>query len=327
MLSPESMPSPALSATGYSRRREAALAYLYILPAAAVLLVFRLYPVANSLYISFHKWFIAKDSFIGWENYRELLGDAKFWLAWRVTIYYVLASVPLTLAIALVMAVILFRKLPLRGLYRTLYFIPYVTSLVAAAMVWRWIFDSQWGILNYVITGLGGPRIAWFLEPRGIFQQWALARGITLPDWAVGPSLALLAVSGMSIWHYVGYDIVIYLAGLGNIPAELYEAARIDGADERQIFWRITLPLLSPTTFFLSIMSTIGAFRSFNQFYVMTAGGPLGTTRTVAYFIFETFFDKTNVGYATAAAVVLFLAILALTIFQLRFGGRHVTYQ
>lgn len=328
MPSPESALSPALHAAGVKKRqwREALLGYLYILPAAGVLLAFRLYPVGNALYISLFKWGIKQEAFLGLENYSKLLNDPDFWLSWRVTIFYVLATVPFTMFLALVLAVILFQKIALRGLYRTLYFIPYVTSLVAAAMVWKWIFNKQWGVLNFIITSFGGQPLGWLQDPRGIVQQMAGGAEWASSPWVAGPSLALIAVSMMSIWHFVGYDIVIYLAGLGNISTEMYEAARIDGADEWQVFWRITLPLLSPTTFFLMIISTIGAFRSFNQFYVMTAGGPLGSTTTVAYFIFQNFYEFTKVGYATAGAILLFVAILVMTAFQMRFS-RQVTYQ
>jgi multiple sugar transport system permease protein len=328
MASLQRAQSPALAATGRlkGRWRDTALAYLYILPAAVVLLAFRLYPVGNAIYISFHKWGIKQEAFVGLENYRRLLADPSFWQAWRVTVFYVLVTVPFTMFLALVLAVILYQKIALRGLYRTLYFIPYVTSLVAAAMVWKWIFNKQWGVLNFFITKLGGEPLGWLLEPRGIVQLLTAGSGWRPSPWLAGPSLALIAVSMMSIWHFLGYDIVIYLAGLGNISSELYEAARIDGANEWHIFWRITLPLLSPTTFFLLIISTIGAFRSFNQFYVMTSGGPLGTTTTVAYFVFQNFYQFTKVGYASGAAVLLFVAILIMTILQLRFG-RQVTYQ
>jgi ABC-type sugar transport system permease subunit len=169
--------------------------------------------------------------------------------------------------------------------------------------------------------------VKWLQEPRGLLLYVGQRWGIQVPPWAQGPSMALIAVSIVSIWHLMGYDVVIYLAGLGNVPSELYEAARIDGASESQLFWRITFPMLSPTTYFLTIVSTIGAFRAFTLFYIMTGGGPLRTTTSVSYFVFDRFWNAQRAGYASAAAFVLFGMILLLTLIQQRIIGRNVTYQ
>jgi multiple sugar transport system permease protein len=169
--------------------------------------------------------------------------------------------------------------------------------------------------------------IKWLQEPRGIILYLGQRLGFDPPKWLWGPSMALIAVSVVSIWHFLGYDVVIYLAGLGNVPPELYEVARIDGASEGQAFRHITLPLLSPTNFFLVIISTIGAFRAFTLFYVMTGGGPLRTTTSVAYFIFDRFWNAARVGYASAAAFVLFGMILVMTLIQQKALGERVTYQ
>ncbi len=393
-----------LRSVGLSRLRwrEALSAYVFILPAFLVLVVFRLYPVASAFYISLHKWGIIKEYYVALQNYIALFTDPDFGQSFTVTLFYVIATVPFTMAISLLFAYLLFQKIRFRSFFRTLFFLPYVTSLVPAAIAWEWIFNYQAGILNFVLKNIGGflsrlliflgrePQIyfwiglaalwlaylvisrrrrsvvatailcffaagllalgllfrtspvalevvsrelagffpvKWLQEPRGIILYLGQRWGFQPPPWAHGPSMALIAVSIVSIWHFLGYDVVIYLAGLSNIPTEFYEAARIDGANEGQLFWKITLPLLSPTTYFLLIISTIGAFRAFTLFFVMTGGGPLNTTTSVAYFVFDRFWNAIRAGYASAAAFVLLLIILVLTIIQQRALGRYVTYQ
>jgi ABC-type sugar transport system permease subunit len=169
--------------------------------------------------------------------------------------------------------------------------------------------------------------VRWLQEPRGILLYLGRKWGFSVEPWMQGPSMALIAVSFVSMWHFIGYDMVIYMAGLYNVPPDLYEAARIDGANEGDVFWKITFPLLSPTTFFLLVISTIGAFRSFTMFYVLTAGGPLRTTMSVTYLIYDKFYTATRWGYASAIAFVLFAIILVMTLINQRLAGRHVVYQ
>lgn len=324
---------PALRAgrpTGRGRFwRDTGLAYLYLLPAFAVILVFHLLPVFYAFWVSLHTWGIAQGRFLGAANYERLLTDPQFLNALGVTVWFVLGTVPVEIAFALLIACLLFQPIRARGLYRTVYFLPYVTSAVAAAAVWTWIFNPQYGILNAALGALGVPAQKWLQEPSGVFELIAGAWGIALPDWAAGPSLALVAICIFTIWQGLGFDVVIFLAGLGNIARDLYEAGRIDGASERQLFRHITLPLLSPTTFFLIVIGTIRAFQSFNQVYVMSVdrrGGPLGTTELLTVFIYNTFYGSTRLGYASAAAFILFAIILLLTLIQLRYLGRRVEY-
>jgi len=382
--------------------REAVLGYLFIIPSFLIIVVFGLYPVLRAGYISLHEWSIVKGRFVGLLNYRNLFKASDFWQALQVTVFYVIATVPLTMMLSLVLAYLLFRPIRFRALFRSLYFLPYVTSMVPAAMVWQWIFNSQAGILNAMAGGIAkgiagflrlagqspgvyiwvllmaawivyvsvtaGRRTAfsvgfqlavagilllvgviflrspgalqetvkqletffpvrWLQEPRGIILFLGKKWGFTPPKWLQGPSMALIAVSIVSMWHFTGYDVVIYLAGLFNVPTELYEAARIDGATEGQIFWKITFPLLSPTTFFLLIISTIGAFRSFTMFYVLTSGGPLKTTTSVTYLVYDKFYNDAKWGYASAIAFVLFGIILVMTLLNQRLAGRRVFYQ
>jgi multiple sugar transport system permease protein len=242
------------------------------------------------------------------------------------TFTYVLITVPIEIGLAMVLAYILFKKMRGRGVYRTLYYLPYITSVVAAAVVFDWLFHAQYGLVNQLIGYVGiGPQ-QWLEEPDGVFSLIASGIGVRLPDWAAGPSLALVVVAIFTIWHFVGYQVVIFLAGLSNISPEYYEAARLDGANERQIFTKITFPLLSPTTFFVFTVASIGALRSFESIYILTNGGPLDTTRVVTMLIFRTFFQQGQIGLGAALAFILTVIILVFTLIQFRVLGRRVQY-
>src|SRR2546427_9851179 len=220
-----------------------------------------------------------------------------------------------------------------RGISRTVYYLPSVTSFVAAAAVCFCVFHPTYGPVTDLIGIFGiGPQ-RWLDEPSGIFEIAASAFGVALPTWLAGPSLALVVISLVTIWHYLGYQIVIFLAGLSNISNEYYEAARLDGASERQIFTRITLPLLSPTTFFVFTVASIGVLRSFDSVYVLTTGGspngfggPLDTTRTVTLLVFKTAFQQAQFGLGAALAFILTVVILLFTLVQFRILGRRVNY-
>ncbi len=307
--------------------RQTGVAYLYLAPALILLTAFHFFPALYGFYISLWRWGIVKERFVGFENYIRLLTDEAFWQSLGVTIWFVLLVIPAEMVLGLLIAYLLFQPIRARGLYRTAYFVPYVTSTAAAAVVWRWIYNPNNGLLNGVLDRLHLPRGQWLQESSGILALLGQQVGITLPGWAAGPSVALVCIAAMSVWAYTGFYVVIYLAGLGNIPKELYEAARIDGANEWQVFHTITLPLLSPTTFFLLVVGTIGALQAFNQIYVMTGGGPLDTTRTVTMLIFKTFYQQTRVGYGSAMAFLLALFIVGLTVLNFRLAGRRVYYE
>lgn len=306
-------------------------AWLFLLPALAVLAVFKVFPALFAVWISLFKWDIIQGPFRGLENYSAYLwGDAtrseQFWRALSTTFTYLLITVPFEMAFALAVAFVLFQKMRGRTFYRTLYYLPYVTSTVAAAAVFSWIFHPQYGLANLLLGGIGIDRLEWLQEPDGIFEMIGAAFGITVPALLAGPSLALVAIAIFSIWHYLGFQIVIFLAGLGNIPAEYYEAARIDGASDRQIFTKITLPLLSPQIFFVFTIATIGVLRAFNEIYVMTNGGPLGTTTTLNMLVFRTFFQQGQLGLGSALGVILTVIILGFTLVQFRVLERRVVY-
>jgi len=316
------------------RRRlpiEAIQAWLFLLPAVVILGVFQIFPAIAAFYMSLFRWDVVQGSFRGLGNYTDWLYDNSirspdFWRALSTTFSYVIFTVPLEIALSLVLAYLLFQKMRGRGIYRTVYYLPYVTSFVAAAAVFFWVFHPQYGLVNDVIGIFGiGPQ-RWLDEPNGIFDLAASGFGITLPEWLAGPSLALVVLSLVTIWHYLGYQIVIFLAGLSNISQEFYEAARLDGANERQIFTKITLPLLSPTTFFVFTVASIGVLRSFDSVYVLTNGGPLDTTRTVTLLVFKTAFQQAQFGLGAALAFILTLVILLFTLIQFRVLGSRVNY-
>ena len=319
------------------RRRillEHAEAYLFILPAVLLVGIFDVLPSIAAFVMSLTRWGVVYERFAGFDNYQAILDPAgtrfaEFANSLGVTAWYVLLTVPVEMAIALVVAFVLYQGTVGRGMYRAVYFMPYITSVVAAALVFEWIFNSNFGILNWILSFAGVASQDWLREPTGIFQLIAGGAGIELPAILAGPSLALVAVSIFTVWHFIGFQTVIFLAGLTSISREYYEAARIDGAGGRQIFTKITLPLLSPSIFFVFIIATIGAMRAFSQIFVLTNGGPLDTTRTVSMLIFRTFFERTSsngIGLGAAMSFILVLIVVAITFVQFRVAGRKVFY-
>jgi len=298
-----------------------------------ILGVFQIFPAIAAFYMSLFKWDVVQGSFRGLGNYTDWLYDNSirspdFWRSLSTTFTFVIFTVPAEIALSLVLAYLLFQKMRGRGIYRTIYYLPYVTSFVAAAAIFFWVFHPTYGLVNDLVGVFGiGPQ-RWLDEPRGIFELAGSAIGATLPAWLAGPSLALVVLSLVTIWHFLGYQIVIFLAGLSNISNEYYEAARLDGASERQLFTKITLPLLSPTTFFVFTVASIGVLRSFDSVYVLTSGtgGPLDTTRTVTLLVFKTAFQQAQFGLGAALAFILTLVILLFTLIQFRVLGRRVNY-
>lgn len=320
--------------TSHQRRylRETLIAYLFLLPAGIIIFTFHLLPVLFAFYISIHRWILVQGKFLGLANFTKVFGDPNFWQSLLVTIYYVIGTVPLTIIFSLFVAYLLFQKIKGLSIYRTIFFLPYIVSSVAAGAVFTWIFNPRFGPVNMVLDAIGIGGQKWMLEPRGLFELMAGYFGVTLPAWAAGPSMALIAIMVFAIWQIMGFDIVVFLAGLGAIPTELYEAARIDGANGWQMFRRITVPMLSPTTFFIMVISIIGSFQAFNHIYVMTSasagqlGGPLGTTTTLTIYMFRQFWDNQNMGYGSALAFVLFGIILILTVIQNQVVEKRVHY-
>lgn len=304
-------------------------AFLYILPAFVVLGVFHIYPVFNAIFISLNKGPINKFTFIGIANYVRALGSPDFWHSLATTFIYTLMTLPFAMALGLFFAYLLYQRIRGKGFFRTVFFLPYVISTVGSAIVWSWVFDPSSGLANQVLKLFGAQPLRWLIEPAGIFQVLNKQYQLNLPAWLHGPSLALIAIAIFSVWQTMGYDIIIFLAGLTNIPREIYEAARIDGANGTQLFRYITFPLLAPTTFFVLVISVIGSLQSFNQIYAMNSaaaqvlGGPLKTTNTLTVYMFDQLYTKSNFGYASTVAVLLSVIIMLLTLFNFKFFGKR----
>ncbi len=279
--------------------------YLFLLPMLVGLIVFRLGPTAVAAYASFTRWNVrTPPEFRGLANYVELFNTPTFWLVFRNTIVFVLIFVPGVMIVSLLMAVMVNQKLRGIAFFRALYLMPYITAMVAVAMVWNWIFATRFGILNYVL--------------RTVFQV------ADPPAWLADRTWALPALAIVSIWKQVGFQMLIYLAGLQGIPSSLYDAAAIDGASKRQQFFKITLPMLSPIIFFVFIITLIDAFRTFEVTYTMTGGGPNNASTTLAYYIYQNAFTFGRMGYASALAMFLLLIVGAATYISFRFRRRMV---
>jgi multiple sugar transport system permease protein len=273
--------------------------YLFIAPMITGLILFRLGPIIAAFFISFTKWNVrTAPKFLGLANYQELLSNDTFWLVLKNTLIFAAIYVPGAIVLSLTMALLVNQKLKGISFFRGLFFMPYITSMVAVAMVWNWIFSTRFGVLNNFLNSVFGmSNIAWLREY---------------------PLMVLIVVT---IWKTSGFQMMIYVAGLQGIPAYLYEAARIDGANRWQRFRHITLPLLTPITFFVLIFSIIGAFRTFEVTFSMTAGGPLHQSTTLAYYIYQNAFEFNRMGFASSAAYVLMLIVGIITVFN--FYGRR----
>lgn len=298
--------------------------YLYILPAMVIILTFRFLPIVFTFVSSFYDVKLrGLGRFIGFANYSELITNPDFWRSLLWTVYFSLGVVPLGIILSLSFALFLNQKIKRLGIYRTAYFIPVVTSTVAVAMVWKWIYHKD-GLFNNLI---GAQGFDWLNEYRGIFVVLFEQIGINLPSWLGGPSVALTAIIIMSIWKGLGYNIIIFTAGLQNIPNELYEAGKIDGTNGWQSFRYITWPMLSPTTFYILIMSTITSFQAFAQVNLMTEGDPIVGTQIIVHYLYDKGFGAApRYGYASAIALVLFFIILGMTIIQKTFLEKKVHY-
>ena len=304
--------------------------WLYIIPAATIIICFRFIPIILSFIISFYEWNITGlGDFIGFNNYILLVNDKEFWKSMLNTFYLVIFVVPLTIIFSLLFAVLLNQIKVLKSFFRTIYFVPFVTSLVALSIVWKIIFNQQSGLANSFLALFGFEPLRWLAESKGIFTLISENIGFNLPSALGGPSLALFSIIIVTVWRSIGYNTIIYLAGLQNISTTYYEAAEIDGANKFKQFFKLTLPLITPTTYYVLMMTTITTFQVFSQVYLMTGppiGGPAGTTKVIVYYIFENGFGESqNLAYASAIALVLFIIILALTMIQ-KYLEKHVHY-
>eukprot|EP00873_Tetraselmis_striata_P031772 jgi/Tetstr1/452036/TSEL_039072.t1 len=283
------------------QRRSYLVAYSFIAPNFFGFLVFTLGPIVFAFILAFMHWDGSNPiEFAGLDNFWQLFGDRAFIAALWNTIIYTAFSVPLTLAAALGVAVLLNQKLMGRNFFRTTMFFPHVASLVAVAVVWNMLFNPSMGPVNMILYTLG-------VDPQD------------LPRWAADRFWAMPTVILFGVWKDMGYYMVIYLAGLQGINAELYEAADLDGATGWQKFWFITVPQLGPTTFFVSVMLTIQSFKVFDQIFMITQGGPGTSTLVLVYHIYNEAFISWDLGYSSMVALVLFLMVLTITIVQFRY--------
>lgn len=309
--------------------KEQAIAWGFLSPALLILLVFGIWPISYALYISLHRWRIKQEAFIGVDHYVRALGDPSLYNGFKVTAFYALGTIPAELALSTALACLLFNILRGKGFFRVLFFLPYITPVIASAVVFRTLFSPHPSSLAnrfWSFWGLENQR--WLYENKSVVTLLLKAMGMYCPAWldACFPSLALVSVILYNIWVYVGYDTVILLAGLSAIPRHYYEAAEIDGASPWQSFRHLTLPLLSPALFFLSTVAIIGTFKAFNHIYILRTPGARDTTDVLSVVIFDQIFQNHNAGYAAALAFILFIAILALTLIQNRIAGRRVFY-
>ena len=301
-------------------RRQGVIGALLLSPSLIILGVFAFFPLLYAIYISLFD--TRRGIFNGAGNYLRAFNEPEFWRSVKVTFYYAICTVPLSLTLSFTIAWLLFRIVFARGVFRTLYFLPYVTSAVASATVWRALLRPQSGLVNLLLFNVGFEPQKWLIEPRGVLN--ILTDGAIPPS--IGPSLALCCIIAFDIWHASGFMIVVFLAGLSSIPPQLEEGARLDGASTWQVIRHISLPLLSPTIFFLLIVSAIKSFQSFNSFYALVSA-PGDVTQNLIVYIYLLFYQNQQIGYGAAVAVIMCAAIVLLTIIQWRFVGSKVHYE
>ncbi len=300
-LSDQQVKRTKLSETEFKKRL---FAYTAILPVILIFGFVRIVPIFQNFIYSFFESVIGNplQKFIGLKNFNDLFQDDLFVISLRNTTYFAVFVTLFSVIFAIVLAALLSNRSRLGGMYETIYFLPVITPMVPVAVVWKWIYDPTYGLLNYVLS--------WF--------------GIAPVGWLVFPNTAMVAIIIMSVWKIVGYNMIIFLVGIRDIPESFLEAARIDGASTLQVFWRIIMPLLRPILLFILVISTINSYNVFTQVFIMTSGpqgAPGNAVRTIVFDIYENAFRYFRTGYAAAEAVILFLIILALTLVQFGISG------
>ncbi|WP_281890636.1 carbohydrate ABC transporter permease [Paenibacillus sp. YYML68] len=298
-----------MGAGGRSGWKGDMIGYSFIAPAVVGFVMFMAYPLVNSLYLSFMDWNMFRgaegSTFIGLDNYREAFENEYFRVGFVNNIVLAAMGVPILIVLSLILATLLNTRIYGRGIMRAMYFVPYITTITAAALVFSALFHPEYGPINS------------FLRSAGVEE---------LPGWATSVRWALPTIALFWIWKHIGYCIVIYLAGLQGIPRDYYEAASIDGAGKLQQFMSVTVPLLSPTTFFLVVTSVISSFQIFAEVQVMTQGGPGTASVTMVYHIYDTAFKQYNMGYASAVSWIFFVLVVLVTLVQWTLQKRWVKY-
>ena len=275
---------------------------VFLLPYLLIFSIFRFIPSVGGLVVSFFKWSLGGDpKFIGIDNYVNLAQDGSFYTSIRNTLSFFVLTVPVLVVASLLLAMLLNQKLAGRRVMRTISIIPYVLIPSIVGIMWNWMFDNNFGLLNYYIKKLGGSPVFWLTDER----------------------FALIAVSIVVVWTYIGYDMILFLAGLQGIPKETYEAAEVDGASTFQVFWHITLPLLKPVTMMVSTLTLVNVVQLFDQIYVMTNGGPGTSTLTMVQYMYTSAFTNYELGYGSAIEVVILVLLMVLITVQNRIGNRE----
>jgi multiple sugar transport system permease protein len=288
------------------KTREIIAAYLFLAPFLLFFSVFVVRAVFNAVQLSFYNWLILPPTadFIGLDNYQELLADAVWWESLENTLIFTVLTVVGTTIVALAAAVAVTRPIKGAGFFRVMLYMPSLFSVGAVGLIWVWLLNSQFGIINYGLSFIG----------------------IRPVNWLGDPNLVIPALSLTTIWWGFGFPMLIFIAGLQGIPESLYEAARIDGASDRQVFFNITLPLLRPTILFVTVTGVISHFQVYGQPFIMTTGGPGRSSYTVILYLYEVAWTSFRMGYGAAVAVVIAAIMAALTIFQFLFISRRVEY-
>ncbi|WP_424237965.1 carbohydrate ABC transporter permease [Bhargavaea ginsengi] len=284
-------------------------AWLYILPMMLIIFTFNLYPIVKSFAMSFYTDYNFYDDVVlayGFGNFTTILQDSDFYLAIKNTFIFVLGVVPISIALSLGIALLLNQIKFLSGFFRTVYFLPFVTSTVAISLVWNWLYHRNYGLMNYFL--------GWF--------------GIDPVHWITDPDYSMLALVIMAVWKGLGFNIILFLVGLNNIDETYYKAAKVDGATGFNRFRNITLPLLGPTLFLVSVLGVINSFKVFDEVYALFQAkpGPAKSTLTIVYYLYEKFYTEYQYGIAAAAGVVLFVIILAVTLIQFAYNKKFVHY-
>ena len=298
-----SQPQAGAARRNQAARRRAVFGWLFMTPTLLIFSVFIIFPILLSVPLAFFNLSLQLEpTFVGLSHFRRLFSDAGFWNAMKHSFIY-LAVVPPLQVLSIILAVLLNRKLPGTGIFRTLYYIPVVTSLVAVAITWKWLYQDR-GLLNGILSAVG---LVHPLEPIGFLSD---------------PNIALWSVMAVTLWKGLGYYMVIYLAGLQSVPSELGEAAEIDGANKLQKLFTITIPLLRPYVLFCSLLSTIAALKVFDEVWVMTNGGPISATEVASTYLYETGFRQFDFGYASAVGLALGVVLTTASIGVFLFNRR-----
>ena len=291
---------------GESNIKKALWVSFFMFPAFAGLMIFTIIPILSSFALTLFQWdLITPLEFVGLANFSRLFTDDLFWNALVHTLSFIGGYIPLVMISGLLAAVLMNSQIRAKGFFRTAFFIPVISSWIAVALLWTWMFNPKFGLVNYFLS---------------LFK-------ITGPAWLYDPSWAMTAIIITSVWKDTGFVMMLFLAGLQDIPVNLMEAASIDGATKIRQFFSLTLPLLSPTTFFVLVISMINSFQVFDQVWAMTEGGPAGSTSVLVEQIYKNAFRYNNMGYASTIALILFLFILVITVFQILGQRKWVHYE